>query len=180
MDGLYCGCFLGNSVCGTISFASFVDGSACTTGHVTHAVVLLCSALLGWNSLRAFCTLARSDGAPTKSTCVSPALDRAQHLQGQLVTMSFVVDEGQQPHVTVIGCFSGSPVVCQPWHLLNAVCLLRWTAFIELIGRCATASVGDLPRMPDGSQADIPDQHCDSIGDVNGKPCETSFLPLGT
>ena len=67
---------------------------------MTHAVVLLCSALLGWCSLRPFCSLewhvvdgcARSDGAPTKSTCISSVLGHAQSLEGQLVSMPLVVD----------------------------------------------------------------------------------------
>ena len=165
MDVLRCGSFPGKVFSGTVSFASFIDGLVCTTGHMTHAVVLLCSALLGWCSLRPFCSLewhvvdgcARSDGAPTKSTCISSVLGHALSLEGQLVIMLLVVDEGQQPHVRVLAwCFSGSPVACQPWHLQNAVCL-----FTELLGRCAVPSIGDLPPMPvlsreDGSQAGIP------------------------
>ena len=68
---------------------------------MTHAVVLLCSALLGWCSLRAFGSL-EWHGAPTKSTCISSVLGRAQSLEGQLVIMPFVVDEGQQLHVRVL------------------------------------------------------------------------------
>ena len=106
MDVLRCGCFPGNFVSGTISFASFVDGSVCKTGHMTHAVALLCSVLLGWCSLRPFCSLewhvvdgrARSDDVPTgRSTCISSVLDRAQGVEGQLVIMPFIVDEGHQP-----------------------------------------------------------------------------------
>ena len=110
MDVLCCGCFPGKSFSGTVSFASFIDGSVCATGHMTHAVVLLCSALLGWCSLRPFCSLewhvvdgcARSDGAPTKSTCISSVLGHALSPEGQLVIMPLVVDEGQQPHVRVL------------------------------------------------------------------------------
>ena len=139
--------FSGILFSGTISCASFIDDSVCTTGHMTHALVLLCPDLTGWCSLRPFCSLgwhivngcARSDGAPTKSTCISSVLGRAQSVEGQLVIMPFVVDEGQLPHVRVLAwCFSGSPVVCQPWHSQHAVCLLRWTAFTELLGRSAS------------------------------------------
>ena len=187
MDVLRRGCFPGKYFSGTVSFASFIDGSVCTTGHMTHAVVLLCSALLGWCSLRPFCSLewhvvdgrARSDDVPTgRSTCISSVLDRAQRVEGQLVIMPFIVDEGHQPHVRVLAwCFSGAPVACQSWHSLNAVRFLRWPTFTELIDRCAIPSVGDLPPTPVTmkktwiSGKHPADQCCDSIGDVNGKPC---------
>ena len=122
---------------------------------------------------------ARSDDVPTgRSTCISSVLDRAQGVEGQLVIMPFIVDEGHQPHVRVLAwCFSGAPVACQSWHSLNAVRFLRWPTFTELIDRCAIPSVGDLPPTPVTmkkrwiSGRHPADQCCDSIGDVNGKPC---------